>query len=136
MHINDSAHSAELYKPDHPPTASAKIKMLKQWFNKHPALADLSQNIRKLTSTLKELRLERNFLLHGILEEWDPTTREAQFKIIKYVKVDDTFAVTTKIISLEAISSLANVIKVANQYLAGISRILFTTDALEQLRKA
>lgn len=134
IHINNPAHSEAIYNPAHPIGLGAKLKLLKRWFNQHPALASLSSDFRELSSRLKEISPHRNNMLHGILERWEPETRTAYFQTIKFMG-DDEFQVSTHEYTLEAIKAFSDITNAGNRYLSAISRSIFTPDALEQLKK-
>jgi len=52
LQVNKEQHSNEilsLYDPNHPRPFKDKIRLLKRYFNKHPALKDYRNKIRDLT---------------------------------------------------------------------------------------
>ena len=135
IHINAEEHSAAIYSPDHPVSFERKIKLLKRWFNQHPALADLAEPIRELTSRAKPLARERNRMFHSVLEEWSMETATAKFHGLTYVG-DDTFDATIYLPPLDEIRSFATTVNVGNRWLCRISSAIFTEDALARLRKS
>jgi len=134
FHINKKAHSEQLYR-EHPISFEGKIKMLKVWFNKHPALASHADDIRILTSRLKILSKEsRNPLLHSIFSEYDPATNTLYFQNIKS-EGRDTFRIRRLTLPLVGVVALAEVINSANRYLGAISRDLFSPDGIRRFQK-
>lgn len=133
IHVN-KAKFEELYEPQHPIAFSGKVRLLKSWFNNHPELSALEDEMRQLTSSLKKLSPHRNFYLHSILEGWNPTTQMVTFNSIKY-EGDDDFRCRREDVPLEAIRSFTRMVNVSNKYLSAISRVLFTPDALARFRK-
>lgn len=133
IHVNNSEHSNTIFDPDHPISFQAKIKLLKRWFNQHPALANLTLDIRTLTAKLKELSPHRNNLIHGVLESWDAPTRTCVLRTLKFIGGDE-FNLSTHNYTIEAIETVAELTAISNRYLSAISRAIFTKDALAQLR--
>jgi hypothetical protein len=85
IHVNADAHSEEIFNPEHPITFNQKIKLLKRWFNQHPSLAHISKDMRRITSTAKELSRMRNQFLHSVLEDWDTEKQRARFHECKWI---------------------------------------------------
>ncbi len=132
--LNKAQHSEELYNPEHPIAFGNKIKMLKRWFNQHPALKERTQDIRDLTSRLKSLGAERNAMLHSILEGYSPDTETLTFRSLRF-EGDGNFKIKLHKTSLKSVSSFAAVTNTANKWLWEISSELFTPDGIERLRK-
>lgn len=134
IHVNNREHSASIFAPDHPVSFQKKIGLLKRWFNQHPALANLTTDIRELTSRLKFLSQHRNNLIHGVVESWDPATKTAVFRTLKF-NSEDEFSLSIHNYTVTGIVTVSDLIAMSNHYLSKISRVIFTPDALEQLRK-
>lgn len=135
IHVNHREHSDTIFDPDHPISFTKKIRLLKRWFNKHPALTHLTEDIRLLTSKLKLLSHHRNNLIHGVLEKWEPSTKTSVFRTLK-ASGEDEFSISTHEYTLEGIAAVAELTAASNRYLSAISRIIFTKDALALLRKS
>ena len=134
LHINNPDHSREIFDPKHPASFSRKIFLIKRWFNQHPALSQMTDDMRTLTSKLKEINTHRQNLIHGVLEQWDTEKQSAVFRTLKYIG-DDEFVLSTHTYTMEAIRDVADIVSSSNRFLANISRTIFTLDALERLRK-
>lgn len=133
IHVNNRGHSETIFDPDHPVSFQKKIKLLKRWSNQHPALAPLKEDIRALISKMKELSAHRNNLIHGVVESWDAAKQTCVFRTLKYTG-DDEFSISTHEYTVEGVEEVSEIIAISNRYLAKISRAIFTTDALSQLR--
>lgn len=133
IHVNNRQHSDTLFNEEHPVSFQAKIKLLKRWFNQHPALANLTTDVRALTSKLKELSPHRNNLIHGALESWDAETKTCVLRTLKFVG-DDEFSLSTHEYTIDGVGTVSDLTAMCNRYLSEISRIIFTRDALAQLR--
>jgi hypothetical protein len=83
IYLNQPKHSEKIHDPDHPIGFKRKIKLLKRWFNQHPALADHRDVIREITTELLELSGTRNAVLHSILDSYDPNTKTLVFRSIQ-----------------------------------------------------
>lgn len=127
MHVNNPQHSSQLYNPDHPRSFQSKIKLLKTWFNQHPALGNLAGDFRRLNPHLKEMADHRNILLHGNLEKWDADRQTACFWTLRYTG-EDEFQLVPHEYTIEAIKTVTVKIRSANHYLEAISRSLFSCD--------
>lgn len=134
MHINNDAHSDTIFDPEHPVSFLKKIDLLKKWFNKHPALASLQEDVRLLTSKLKGLSQHRNNLIHGTLERWDSDRTTAEFCTIKTER-GGTFKISSHEYTIQGILHIASLTSASNNYLSAITKNVFTPSTLEQLRK-
>lgn len=133
IHINNIQFSKKLFDPEHPVSFRKKIKLLKRWFNKHPALAEHTDDIRTITSRLKELAEHRNTYLHSIFEAYDPVTKTLALHSLKFLG-DDTFHAKSEKVTLEAIETFADLTIKANRYLWHcVAQPLFTPDAVKRL---
>src|SRR4051812_38190415 len=52
--LNQPQHSNEIHDRDHPIGFKRKIKLLKRWFNQHPALKIAAKDFRTLSPKLLE----------------------------------------------------------------------------------
>jgi len=83
IHLNQPKHSEKLHDPDHPIGFKRKIKLLKRWFNQHPALAEHRASLRQITTKMLALSKTRNAFLHSILDSYDPSTKTAVFRAVR-----------------------------------------------------
>lgn len=134
IQVNATEHSEELYDPDHPVSFGRKIKLLKTWFNQHPALVNFTADVRDLTSKLKVISAERNLYLHSILERWDEEAKQAHFKCLQYEGNDD-FAIKTFTVTLESLLSFGKLVNTSNKMLSLITRQIFTEQAHSALKQ-
>lgn len=134
MQLNDPRHSLNLYSPDHPVSFQQKIKLLKRWFNQHPALENFTDDIRTITSRLKVMGQDRNVFLHSNLEAWDAETETAHMTSIKY-EGDDNFRIIRLEFTLESIAAFTETVNLGNEYLASITTNIFTREALDALSR-
>lgn len=111
----------------------AKLKILKKYFNKHPALQEFRSDLRELSASLKSLSGDRNTFIHSVLQDYDDKSGNCIFKAIEPATGHGEFRVTTRFTSLHELSNLSQVINNANRWLSEISREIFTRDALSQL---
>jgi len=137
IQVNKAQHSTEtreLYDPEHPASFSRKIKVLKKYFNQHPALKAHKAAMQDFTPKLKKLSQHRNACVHAILEAYDSATDTIKLNSIKF-EGNDTFTATDRTLAISTIQALAVNINQANRFLTTISAALFNPDALEQLGK-
>ena len=141
LQINKEQHSDEilaLYDPNHPRPFTDKIRLLKAYFNKHPALAEFKERIRSFASAATCLSKERNEYIHGIVEGYDENSQTIILHGIK-PKFDRTnsylFSITLSAIPLNTMKGFADIVNRVNDQLETISRVLFSTDAIARLRK-
>jgi len=83
IHLNQRKHSEKLYDQDHPIGFKRKIKLLKRWFNQHPALAEHRDILRTITTDMLSLSVTRNTFLHSILDSYDRATSTATFRAVR-----------------------------------------------------
>jgi hypothetical protein len=141
LQVNKEQHSNEilaLYDPNHPRPFTDKIRLLKTYFNKHPALAEFKERIRSFASAATSLSQERNEYIHGIVEGYDEKSQTIILHAIK-PKFDRTnsylFSITLSAIPLNTVKGFADIVNRANDELESISRVLFSTNAIARLRK-
>jgi hypothetical protein len=137
VQINKAQHSGEtldLYDPDHPKPFSDKIRMLKDYFNKHPALRPHTEAVRDFATGLMTLSTERNELLHGVLADYAIDTLTIRLDRIQYRRKTDDFLFRTHAYPLGRLQAFTHLVNLAHYGLCEISKELFTTDALERLR--
>jgi hypothetical protein len=141
LQVNKEQHSNEilsLYDPNHPRPFTDKIRLLKRYFNKHPALKDHKDKIQSLMSAAKKMALERNDYIHGVIQGYDEKTQTVVLLSIQPIyDADDPylFRITRFNPPLSALQSFADFINRVNNSLEEISRQLFTQDAVAKLRK-
>jgi hypothetical protein len=140
LQVNKEQHSNEilsLYNPDHPRPFSDKIRLLKRYFNKHPALKEHKQKIRDFASAAKKMALERNEYIHSVIQDYDEKTQIVSLLSIQ-PKYDPDNPYLFRIVRykppLKTIQSFADFVNRANNSLEKISRQLFTENAVAQLR--
>jgi hypothetical protein len=112
-----------VHDPDHPIGFKKKIKLLKRWFNRHPALVVLS-----LSNT-------RNTFLHSILDSYDPKTQTAIFRSLQ-AKTDHTCEFHKSVGTLENLLRFAEAAQRAHLQFVSISAPLFAPDVIARLRSA
>jgi hypothetical protein len=74
IQVNKRQHSNEitaLYDPNYPTKFSDKIRLLKKYFNQHPALKDFREKITNFASDAKKLSIDRNIYLHSVIQSYD-----------------------------------------------------------------
>jgi hypothetical protein len=138
IQINREQHSDELidlYDENHPGTFDAKIKMLKRYFNKHPALSQYTETVIDCATGLKRLAEDRNLLMHGVLQDYDSASKTITVSGTKYHHKTDDFSCRIQPFPLEQLVRHANIVNLAHHTLCEVSRQLFTVDAVEQLRR-
>jgi hypothetical protein len=134
VHLNQPKHSEKLCDPDHPIGFRRKIKLLKRWFNQHPALAEHRETMRKITSDLLVLSKTRHTFLHSILDAYNPATKTATFRSIQ-PKTRTTFTVYKHVGTVDNLLAFADHTRNVYLRLARISPKLFTPDAIELLQR-
>lgn len=141
MQVNKEQHSNEildLYDPEHPRPFTDKLRLLKDYFNKHPGLASFTEKIRSFAIVAKSLSLERNEYVHGILEGYDPASQTIIIKSIRPKRDPNNpylFKITVSGVPLATLQGFTDIVNKTNDELETISRQLFTQSAIEQLRK-
>ena len=136
IHINKIQHSAELlglYDPNHPRPFVGKLKLLKRYFNRHPALASHTGAIRRITSSLKEVAKERNAYLHTIFQAYDQQQKILTLRTVEF-KGNDNFRFSEQKVSLEYIIKFTRDSVELNRALAEVSKEVFTSEMLGRLR--
>jgi hypothetical protein len=137
IQINKTQHSHEkldLYDPEHPRPFTDKIRLLKRYFKKHPALQNHKKEIDQLLRGLPALAETRNIFAHGNLEKFDPKTEVARFRIIR-TKKDDVIEIQAFTPPLSELMGFADLVSQANKLLRTISAEVFTADAIRRLRR-
>jgi hypothetical protein len=141
LQVNKEQHSNEilaLFDPNHPRPFTDKIKLLKKYFNRHPALTEFKEKIRSFANTAKTLAQERNEYIHGIFERYDPQSKTIFLHGIR-PKFDPKnpylFGIALSGVPLEVLVGFAVIVNKANDELEIISRALFTQAAIERLQK-
>jgi hypothetical protein len=138
IQINREQHSDELidlYDETHPSTFDAKIKMLKRYFNKHPALSQYSEIVIDCATGLKRLAEDRNLLMHGVLQDYDAASKTITVTSTKYHRKTDDFSCLIQPLPLEKLVRHADIVNLAHRTLCDVSRQLFTVDAVARLQR-
>lgn len=133
IHINNKQNSEKLYNEIHPYAFRKKIQMLKRWFNQHPALSELAEHFRLISTKLIELAQHRNHILHGSLHEWDHENQIAVFRTLKF-EGDDEFHLKRHTYPLELIDAVGDMTAHTNRYLSDVSHAVFQREMTERLR--
>ena len=136
IQINKKHHSGKLklYDPNHPRSFSGKLRLLKRYFNKHPALADQRGTIAGLAGGIKKLSDERNELLHGVLEDFDETSKKYTLNGITYLGKQE-FRHRHQTNDIHKILSFTHFVNLAHYSLCEeISKVLFTVDGVARLQ--
>jgi hypothetical protein len=133
LFLNQPHHSERLHDKDHPIGFKSKIKLLKRWFNQHPALKHQSGEMRQITSRLLELGQTRNTFLHSILSSFDPATKQAVWRSIKPAS-EATYNVGKHIGTIETLIVFAAEATTIHKKLALLGKSIFTPDAVARLR--
>lgn len=132
--VNKIAHSSELYR-EHPISFERKIKLLKSWFNKHPALSSHKSHMRTLTVPLREINKEgRNPLLHSVFGAYDPKTETLTFQNMRPL-MGDTFQLKQFTRDLKWLSIFTKTVNQANEIASWISRDLCSPAGVARLQK-
>lgn len=134
IQINKQQHGEplRLFDPDHPRAFSGKLKLLKRYFNRHPALTQYKSRVSQLAGEMKTAATDRNTLLHSILDGYDDAEGTLTLQTITYEGHDEfTFAVQK--ITVRDVIDLARKIVDLNDRLAAISRIIFTDEIMARL---
>lgn len=139
VQLNKADHSPDLtpiYNPRHPKPFFDKLELLGDYFNKHPALARYKDAVTDFRMGLSGLAPERNFIFHGILEDFDE--KAGEYVINKMTplggKVTTDFSNRRERGSIEVIHSFTRCVNLAHYGLCEISKDLFTREAVTALR--
>ena len=135
IHLNQPKHSLKLYQKDHPIGFKSKVKLLKRWFNQHPALKPQAGGLRAIAPKFLELGQQRNIFLHSILSDYDPATKRAIWRGIK-PEGEETYRVGKHIGSVDHLINFAAASHEAHVKFAKVCRSLYDSGMLEQLRKS
>ena len=138
VQINKAHHSDEtlkLFDEDHPRPFVAKIDLLKSYFNKHPGLSKYTDTVRDLASGLLKLATERNEAMHGILEAFDRCKQTYTLNGIRYRGKTNDFLNRHQVNPLGKIDAFISLTNTAHYALCDISKELFTSEAVERLRR-
>jgi hypothetical protein len=135
--INKEHHSnadLRLFDPDHPRPFSAKLRLLKNYFNKHPGLASHTETVRDFVTGLKKLAVDRNEILHGVLQDFDPQSKRYTINGVTYRKATNDFFHRHQVNDLERIHNFTKLVNLAHYGLCDVSRDLFTVDGVARLQ--
>lgn len=139
IHINKAQHSDEildLYSPRHPGTFDQKIKLFKRYFNRHPGLEKFKAPAIDAAIGLKRLAEDRNALIHGIVEDYNPHSQEITINVTKYRPKDEVFVSISDVWPIRRLHAHADIVNMAHNQLCDVSRKLFSTDAVQQLQRS
>ena len=132
--VNKRRHSESLYE-EHPRDFARKLKLLKKWFNKCPALAVHKQEMAALTRNLRVLSREfRNPMLHSIFARYDPQKQVLDFCSIRSMG-GDNFNIRETRTDMQRLRKAPKTLNQANEILSWISRDLFSPDGIARLEK-
>lgn len=137
QHINKEAHSGNLnlFDPDHPRPFGAKLRLLKSYFNKHPALSAYRETVQDFICGLKKLAPVRNEIMHSVLENYDSQTRRYTINGVVYQKASNDFRHRRRDAPIENILSFTRLVNLAHYGLCEVSKELFTPDGAAKLRR-
>lgn len=133
--LNQPQHSIQLHDKDHPIGFKRKVRLLKRWFNKHPLLTEYKLNLRALSPELIKLVDTRNILLHSVLSDYNPATKQAVWRSIKAL-ASDTYSVGKHVGTIGTLIAFASEAHSAHIEFAKISREVFRPEMIERLRKS
>jgi len=133
LFLNQPKHSKELHKKNHPVGFRSKIKLLKRWFNQHPALKHASGEFRGLASQIVLLSNTRNTFLHSILSTYDPKTEQAVWRSIKPAS-DSTYKVGKHTGSIGMLLNFSAETNKTHFDLAKVTKRITAPDVRAQLR--
>ena len=137
VQINKIHHSNEvfdLYNPDHPRPLSDKLRLLKRYFNRHPGLSRYKDTIRDFSGAVKKLAVERNELMHGVLEDYDHAKKIVTLNGMTYRKKTNDFHNVTQSFELAKLHDVARLTNLAHYMLCDVSKELFTADGVKRLQ--
>ncbi len=137
IQINKQDHSSkalDLYDEHHPRQFVDKIRMLDEFFTKHPALAPYKATVHDFTTGLRKLAIERNELMHGIVEEYDPAARRVYCNGVRYRKSTNDFLNRRQSYFLARLEALFVMTNKAHYGLCAVSKELFTEEGAAKLR--
>jgi len=141
LQVNKEQHSNEilsLYDPNHPRPFSDKIRLLKRYFNKHPALKEYKQKISNFASVAKKIAEERNGYIHSVIQDYDEKPQIVSLLSVQ-PKYDPDNPYLFRLVRyqppLKSIQSFPNFVNRVNDNLETISRQLFTEETVARLRK-
>jgi hypothetical protein len=138
VQINKENHSDELldlYDEGHPGTFDTKIKMLRRYFNKHPGLTRYTETVIDCATGLKRLSKDRNELLHGVLEDYDPDLGHIMINGMQYRHATKDFLNRHQTFPVGKLQAFASLVNLAHYALCDVSRELFTLDAVARLQR-
>jgi|GEM_PF-4580047 len=141
LQVNKQQHSSEivsLYDPNHPRPFTDKIRLLKRYFNQHPALKQHKSKIREFAAAVKKMATDRNIYLHSVLQGYDNKTKIVTLRSIQPVHNPENpylFRIGKFAPPLRVMREFAEFVNRANTHLEEISRELFTHEAVARLRE-
>jgi hypothetical protein len=132
--LNQPKHSEKLHDPDHPIGFKRKIRLLKRWFNQHPALAEHRDAVRSIASEMLELSQTRNAFLHSILESYDLNSQTAIFRSVRAMS-PTTCQFVKHVGTIEILLNFADSSQKAHKRFVRLTTGIFTPDAIARLQK-
>jgi hypothetical protein len=127
IHVNKVEHASsrpKLYAPRHPNGAQDKIKLMRKWFNDHPALAPKRQEVNKICEHLLDLAKRRNEFVHSLLEDFEHGQVAVALNSVQ-VKPDGTVNLKKQYVTLREFGAFAGQLNDLNQKLVEVSRFAF-----------
>jgi hypothetical protein len=134
LFLNRQEHSnstLNLHQPRHPSSTWDKIKLVRKYFNRHPALRTHKANADRVCERLLQMALDRNELLHSIVEDY--ANGHVTINGI-FVKPDTTSSIKRSIVPLPNFGALARQINDVNAELSKLSQFLFAPQTSARLR--
>jgi hypothetical protein len=138
VQVNKAGHSGpelKLFDPDHPRPFSAKLKLLRRYFSRHPALKRYHATVEDFAGGITKAGEMRNTMMHGVLEAYDAGTRRLVVNGVKYIKRDGNFRNRQTDMDIDALHELAHLTNVGHYMLCDISKELFTPEGIASLRR-
>jgi hypothetical protein len=132
--LNQPKHSEKLHDREHPVGFKKMVRLLKRWFNQHPALAEHRDAVRPITTQMLALSKTRNAFLHSILDSYDPSTSTAVFRGVRAMS-DTTYQVVKYVGTIGTILKFAEEAQITYLKFARVSVGLVASGSLERLEK-
>ena len=133
IHVNNAEFSSTIYEEVHPVSFSKKVRLLKRWFNQHPALTNHKEDIRELTSRLKVLSNDRGLYIHSQVEAYDTTTKTVTLRNLQYLG-NDEFSISRHEVAITSIAIFCDLVNATNKYMwREVALKIFTPDVVKQL---
>ena len=121
-----------IHQPHHPRSVRDKIKLLRRYYNRHPALAQFKELADNLFGRMLASALDRNHLLHSVLEDFTPDGKVVLNGI--FSKPDTTSHLKRLKVPVGEFGALARTMNNFNLELSVLSKAAFTLEMRERLR--